>query len=215
MSLAAALIDVVFGAHRRLDADALSLSRPPAVRRHRRSAVRAADGGRRHRARRRSMRRTAGSARRWRELGVKVAFTPLGHSRRADLRRPAVRRAHRPADHRGTRARSRRRPRRRSARSRWQTIWRVVLPPLTPALLTGMALAFARGVGEYGSVIFIAGNVAYVSEIAPLLDRRQARGIRLRRRDRDRRDHARRCRSSCCSRSTAAQAWTRRRLGHV
>jgi sulfate transport system permease protein len=53
--------------------------------------------------------------------------------------------------------------------SRWQTIRRVVLPELTPALLTGMALAFARGVGEYGSVIFIAGNVPYVSEITPLL----------------------------------------------
>ena len=53
--------------------------------------------------------------------------------------------------------------------SRWWTIWRVVLPELTPALLTGMALAFARGVGEYGSVIFIAGNVPFVSEIAPLL----------------------------------------------
>jgi sulfate transport system permease protein len=45
----------------------------------------------------------------------------------------------------------------------------VVFPELTPALLTGMALAFARGVGEYGSVIFIAGNVPYVSEITPLL----------------------------------------------
>ena len=44
-----------------------------------------------------------------------------------------------------------------------------MLPTLAPALLTGLALAFARGVGEYGSVIFIAGNVAYVSEIAPLL----------------------------------------------
>jgi sulfate/thiosulfate transport system permease protein len=53
--------------------------------------------------------------------------------------------------------------------SRWQTIWRVVIPELTPALLTGMALAFARGVGEYGSVIFIAGNVPYFSEITPLL----------------------------------------------
>ena len=52
---------------------------------------------------------------------------------------------------------------------RRQTLWRVILPPLAPALLTGLALAFARGVGEYGSVIFIAGNVAYVSEIAPLL----------------------------------------------
>jgi len=53
--------------------------------------------------------------------------------------------------------------------TRWQTLRRVLLPLLTPALLTGLALAFARGVGEYGSVIFIAGNIAYVSEIAPLL----------------------------------------------
>ena len=53
--------------------------------------------------------------------------------------------------------------------SRWRTLRRVALPPLVPGLLTGLALAFARGVGEYGSVIFIAGNIAYVSEIAPLL----------------------------------------------
>ena len=50
-----------------------------------------------------------------------------------------------------------------------QTLTRVVLPSLAPALLTGFALAFARAVGEYGSVIFIAGNLPYVSEIAPLL----------------------------------------------
>ncbi|WP_105401931.1 sulfate ABC transporter permease subunit CysT [Neorhizobium sp. T7_12] len=53
--------------------------------------------------------------------------------------------------------------------NRFQTISRVILPGLTPATLTGFALAFARGVGEYGSVIFIAGNIPYVSEIAPLL----------------------------------------------
>ena len=53
--------------------------------------------------------------------------------------------------------------------SRFQTLRLVVLPALTPAILTGFALAFARGVGEYGSVIFIAGNIPYVSEIAPLL----------------------------------------------
>jgi sulfate transport system permease protein len=53
--------------------------------------------------------------------------------------------------------------------SRWQTILRVIAPSLTPAILTGFALAFARGVGEYGSVIFIAGNLPNVSEIAPLL----------------------------------------------
>lgn len=52
---------------------------------------------------------------------------------------------------------------------RWQTFQRVLLPVLLPALLTGFALAFARGVGEYGSVIFIAGNVPLVSEITPLL----------------------------------------------
>ncbi|MBV8505527.1 MAG: sulfate ABC transporter permease subunit CysT, partial [Alphaproteobacteria bacterium] len=53
--------------------------------------------------------------------------------------------------------------------SRTRTIWTVLLPPLIPAVLTGFTLAFARSVGEYGSVIFIAGNVPYVSEIAPLL----------------------------------------------
>jgi len=53
--------------------------------------------------------------------------------------------------------------------NRFQTVTRVVLPSLTPAILTGFALAFARGVGEFGSVIFIAGNIPYVSEIAPLL----------------------------------------------
>jgi sulfate transport system permease protein len=53
--------------------------------------------------------------------------------------------------------------------SRWQTFRHVLLPILTPALLTGFALAFARAVGEYGSVIFIAGNMPMVSEIAPLM----------------------------------------------
>jgi len=53
--------------------------------------------------------------------------------------------------------------------TRFQTVSRVILPGLAPAVLTGFALAFARAVGEYGSVIFIAGNIPYVSEIAPLL----------------------------------------------
>ena len=53
--------------------------------------------------------------------------------------------------------------------SRLQTLVRVVLPALMPALLAGFAMAFARGLGEYGSVIFIAGNMPMVSEIAPLL----------------------------------------------
>ena len=53
--------------------------------------------------------------------------------------------------------------------TRFKTVTRVVIPTILPALLTGFALAFARAVGEYGSVIFIAGNIPYVSEIAPLL----------------------------------------------
>jgi sulfate transport system permease protein len=53
--------------------------------------------------------------------------------------------------------------------TRWYTLLHVVVPPLVPAILTGFSLAFARGIGEYGSVIFIAGNLPYVSEIAPLL----------------------------------------------
>lgn len=53
--------------------------------------------------------------------------------------------------------------------SRWDIIARVIIPSLTPAIMTGFALAFARAVGEYGSVIFIAGNLPNVSEIAPLL----------------------------------------------
>lgn len=53
--------------------------------------------------------------------------------------------------------------------TRWQTFTRVLFPALFPALLTGFTLAFARAVGEYGSVIFIAGNMPMVSEITPLL----------------------------------------------
>jgi len=52
---------------------------------------------------------------------------------------------------------------------RWQTIRQVILPAVAPALVTGFSLAFARAVGEYGSVIFIAGNMPMKSEIAPLL----------------------------------------------
>jgi sulfate transport system permease protein len=53
--------------------------------------------------------------------------------------------------------------------NRWQTMTRVILPELTPALITGFAMAFARAVGEYGSVVFIAGNQPQHSEITPLL----------------------------------------------
>ena len=53
--------------------------------------------------------------------------------------------------------------------NRWQTFTRVLLPPLFPALLTGFALAFARALGEYGSVVFISGNMPMRTEIVPLL----------------------------------------------
>lgn len=51
----------------------------------------------------------------------------------------------------------------------WQTFWRVVLPPLLPAVLTGVALGFSRAVGEYGSVVIIAGNLPFKDLIAPVL----------------------------------------------
>ena len=53
--------------------------------------------------------------------------------------------------------------------NRWQVFWRVILPMLTPALLTGFALAFARALGEYGSVIFIAGNIPMKTQITPVI----------------------------------------------
>jgi len=53
--------------------------------------------------------------------------------------------------------------------NRWQTFHRVIFPTIAPALLTGFAMAFARAIGEYGSVIFIAGNMPMISEITPLI----------------------------------------------
>src|SRR5438093_8368921 len=53
--------------------------------------------------------------------------------------------------------------------TRWQTFRHIILPTLYPALITGFALAFARSVGEYGSVVFVSGNMPYKTEIAPIL----------------------------------------------
>src|SRR5215207_4195297 len=53
--------------------------------------------------------------------------------------------------------------------TRWMTFRNVILPTLLPALITGFALAFARGIGEYGSVVFVSGNMPYKTEIAPIL----------------------------------------------
>jgi sulfate transport system permease protein len=106
---------------------------------------------------------------RWLEpLGIKVAYTPLGIViALAFIGLPFVVRTVQPVledldkevEHAASTL---------GASSR-QTFFRVVLPSLWPTLLTGFALAFARGIGEYGSVIFIAGNMPNVSEIAPLL----------------------------------------------
>ena len=106
---------------------------------------------------------------RWLELlGIKVAFTPLGIViALAFIGLPFVVRTVQPIledlDREVEQAA------RTLGASAMQTFLRVILPALWPALLTGFALAFARGIGEYGSVIFIAGNMPMISEIAPLL----------------------------------------------
>ncbi len=87
-------------------------------------------------------------------LGIQVAFTPLGV-----LVRPILEDLDAEFEEAAASL----------GASRWQTFRRVVFPALLPALLTGFALAFARAVGEYGSVIFIAGNIPLVSEITPLM----------------------------------------------
>ena len=102
------------------------------------------------------------------ELGIKVAFTPLGiFIAMVFIGIPFVVRTVQPVlqdvDREIEEVAS------CLGASRWQTISRVILPSLLPAMLTGFALAFARAVGEYGSVIFIAGNLPNISEIAPLL----------------------------------------------
>ena len=76
--------------------------------------------------------------------------------------------------------------------NRWQTFWRVIFPLLSPALLTGFALAFARALGEYGSVVFISSNMPMKTQIVPLLIMSELDGFRLRQGDRAGRGDARR-----------------------
>jgi sulfate transport system permease protein len=102
------------------------------------------------------------------ELGIKVAFTPLGvFVAMVFIGIPFVIRTVQPVlqdlDPEIEEAAA------SLGASRWHTVSKVILPSLLPAMLTGFALAFARAVGEFGSVIFIAGNLPNVSEIAPLL----------------------------------------------
>jgi len=101
-------------------------------------------------------------------LGIKVAFTPLGVLVALTfIGLPFVVRTIQPV------LQDFEREAEEAAASlgatRWQTFFRVILPDILPATVTGFALAFARALGEYGSVIFIAGNVPLVSEITPLL----------------------------------------------
>jgi sulfate/thiosulfate transport system permease protein len=101
-------------------------------------------------------------------LGVKVAFTPLGvFVALTFVGLPFVVRTVQPVLE--TLPREFEEAATTLGASRFDTFRRVVLPVALPALITGAALAFARGVGEYGSVIFIAGNMPMVSEITPLL----------------------------------------------
>ena len=112
---------------------------------------------------------TAGSAPLLAPLGIKSPSRRAGICRRADLHRPAVRRAH--ACSRCCRI-LRRRPEEAAATPRRHPLADLpprVLPAPAAGLLTGFALAFARALGEYGSVIFIAGNMPMLSEITPLL----------------------------------------------
>jgi sulfate transport system permease protein len=106
---------------------------------------------------------------RWAEpLGIKIAFTPLGITLALIfIGLPFVVRSVQPvledADHETEEAAS------SLGASRWQVFRLVLFPAFRPALLTGFALAFARGLGEYGSVVFISGNLPLKTEIAPLL----------------------------------------------
>jgi len=101
-------------------------------------------------------------------LGIKVAFTPLGVLVALTfIGLPFVVRTVQPV------LEDLEREQEEAAASlganRWQVFHRIIVPHVTPAVLTGFALAFARAVGEYGSVIFIAGNLPMVSEITPLM----------------------------------------------
>ena len=101
-------------------------------------------------------------------LGIKAAFTPLGITIALTfIGLPFVVRTLQPAleelDGESEEAAA------SLGANRWQTFWRVILPTVLPALLTGFALAFARALGEYGSVVFISGNMPMRTEITSLL----------------------------------------------
>jgi sulfate/thiosulfate transport system permease protein len=106
---------------------------------------------------------------RWFEaVGIKIAYTPLGITLAlVFIGLPFVVRVVQPVL--GEVERELEEAAATLGANRWQAVTRVILPALWPAILAGFGLAFARGVGEYGSVIFIAGNLPGMTEIAPLL----------------------------------------------
>ncbi len=136
-------------------------------------------------------------------LGIKVAYTPLGIIiALVFIGLPFVVRTVQPVmEEIDKERRGSGRHTRRNAASR--PSGGSCFPGLAPAIVTGFALAFARAVGEYGSVIFIAGNLPFMSGDRAAADRHQARGVQLCRRHRDRHDHAGACLSSCCWSSTS------------
>lgn len=102
------------------------------------------------------------------ELGIKVAFTPLGVLVALTfIGLPFVVRTVQPVLE--DMEKELEEAAQSLGASHWQTFWRVILPTVMPAVITGFTLAFARALGEYGSVIFIAGNMPMVSEITPLI----------------------------------------------
>ena len=195
--------------HRRLDAGSLHDSRQEVHRRADRPAVRPADGRLGHRADGRLLAKRLDRPvpRTARHQGGVLA---AGHRDRADVHRPAVRRAHAAAGARRTRSRngrSRRQPRRDSL----QTFWRVILPAVLPALLDRL-----RAVVRPGARRIRLGGVhlrqhADEDRDHVAADHHEARTIRLRRRDGDRHGDARRLVRCCCSRSTCCSGGAARK----
>ena len=212
-SLVAALVNVVLGLLMAWVLVRYEFPGQAAVRRAGGSAVRAADGGGR-----------AGVSALYVQngwlgqflvpLGIKVAYSPLGDRAGADLHRLAVRGAHGAAGAGGPRPRDRGGGRAALGATRWQTFRRVILPRCVPALMTGFALAFARALGEYGSVVFVSGNMPYKTEIAPVLIVARLEEFAYARGDGDRRRCCWSSRSSCWSSINLLERWSRAAVAH-
>ena len=170
LSFAAALLNGRFRLRRGVGADALSFSRTQSHRRAGRSALRHADlrGGPRADAglldqRRLHRRRCSTTAFGWRiaytPWGILIALTFIGFPFVVRTLQPVMAALAVEVEEAAACL----------GANRWQTFWRVIFPAVRPALLTGMMLAFGRGVGEYGSIVFIGGMQPFRNEITPQL----------------------------------------------